>query len=71
MQELRRHNIKTMVIEPGFVATDMTVRQEGVVPERMIRPEDVASAALLPFEMKGEGVPVEVVLKLALSAHES
>ena len=23
MQELRRHNIKTMVIEPGFVATDM------------------------------------------------
>lgn len=70
MQELRQYGIKTIVIEPGMVATDMTKGSEGVIVERMIQPEDIAQTALLPFKMSPSALPVEVVLKLALSAYE-
>ncbi|GAB4823798.1 hypothetical protein N2152v2_010844 [Parachlorella kessleri] len=70
-EELRKHGIKTMVIEPGFVATDMTVHQEGVNPDLMIRQEDMAAAALLPFKMSATGLPLEVVLKLAKSPYKA
>lgn len=70
LQELRCHGIKTLVLEPGFVATDMTVHQEGVLPERMIQPQDMALAALLPFRMSAAAQPLEVVLKLAKGAYK-
>ena len=60
-----------MVIEPGFVATDMTVHQKGVIPDLMIQQEDMAAAALLPFKMSAQGLPLEVVLKLAKSAYKA
>lgn len=59
------------VIEPGFVATEMVVHNERLLPERMIRPEDVAEAALLPLRLGPNAVPLELVLKVTQSPYKA
>ncbi|KAI7840700.1 hypothetical protein COHA_005622 [Chlorella ohadii] len=69
-EELRKHGINTMVIEPGFVATDMVVHNERLVPDKMIKPEDVAEAALLPLHLGPNATPLELTLKCVLRPYK-
>ncbi|KAL4458634.1 hypothetical protein ABPG75_013499 [Micractinium tetrahymenae] len=62
-EELRRHGIRTMVIEPGFVATDMVLHLGKLLPELCIQPSDIAEAALLPLRLGSNAVPLELVMK--------
>ena len=59
LQALKEHAIRTMVIEPGYVATDMVLAGGGgaLIAERMIQPADVAEAALLPARLSPAAVP--------------
>eukprot|EP00891_Asterochloris_glomerata_P000102 jgi/Astpho2/102/gw1.00004.149.1_t len=57
----RKQNIKVVLIHPGPVATAMT---EGMGDqEKMIQPQDVAEAALLPLRTTGGATPKEVGLQ--------
>ncbi len=58
------------VIEPGFVATDMVIHKERLAPDRMIKPEDVAEAALLPLHLGPTATPVELTLKCVLRPYK-
>lgn len=58
------------VIEPGFVATDMVVHNERLVPDKMIKPEDVAEAALLPLHLGPNATPLELMLKCVLRPYK-
>lgn len=70
-ENLRKKNVKVCLISPAFVATDMVVHQPNVIPENMIKPEDVAEAALLPLRTSSACVPQEITLRLTLSAYQS
>jgi len=59
-----------MVIEPGFVATDMVLHRGDLIPEHCIQPGDIAEAALLPLRMGANAVPLEVVMKVVLSPYK-
>lgn len=65
------HPSALQVIEPGFVATDMVVHNERLIPDRIIKPEDVAEAALLPLHLSPNAVPLEMTLKCVLSPYKS
>lgn len=67
----RCHRSLLQVIEPGFVATDMVVHNPHLLPERMIRPEDVAEAALLPLRLGPNATPLEVTLKVTQSPYKT
>lgn len=65
------HPHQPQVIEPGFVSTDMVARNPHLLPDKMIRPEDVAEAALLPLHLGPSAAPVEVTLKCVLSPYKT
>jgi hypothetical protein len=61
-----------MVIEPGYVATDMVLAGGGgaLIAERMIQPADVAEAALLPARLSPAAVPVELVMRVVMMPYK-
>ncbi|CAL5223416.1 g5928 [Coccomyxa viridis] len=63
--ELREHDIRVTTLFPHYVQSSMT---EGVdIPaERMIKPEDVAEAALLPFRLSELACPTEIMIGNAM-----
>eukprot|EP01059_Diplonema_ambulator_P015325 TRINITY_DN26441_c0_g1_i1.p1 TRINITY_DN26441_c0_g1~~TRINITY_DN26441_c0_g1_i1.p1 ORF type:complete len:241 (+),score=100.64 TRINITY_DN26441_c0_g1_i1:57-779(+) len=63
---LRFKNVKVMVINPGFVNTDM-VGNPDLLTDRMIQPKDIADVAMLPFNLSSGCVPEEITLRLTLS----
>lgn len=71
MQALSSHSITTMVIEPGFVATDIVLHRGDLDPQRCIQPADVAQAALpvLPVRLSPGAVPLELVMRVVLSPY--
>eukprot|EP00916_Digyalum_oweni_P024821 GHVL01041000.1.p1 GENE.GHVL01041000.1~~GHVL01041000.1.p1 ORF type:complete len:241 (+),score=35.63 GHVL01041000.1:28-750(+) len=69
-EELRLHNIKVLLINPAFVATDMVIHRPNLVPENMIQADDVAQVACLPFTTSKGCCPQEVTLRLTLSAYK-
>eukprot|EP01066_Platyproteum_vivax_P006542 Platyproteum_vivax@DN2321_c0_g1_i1.p1 len=67
-EEMRRSNIKNLLINPAFVKTDLVMNVSGVNHDRMILPDDVAEVALLPFKTSSCCCPAEVTLRLTLDA---
>eukprot|EP01063_Lacrimia_lanifica_P038306 TRINITY_DN8107_c0_g1_i1.p1 TRINITY_DN8107_c0_g1~~TRINITY_DN8107_c0_g1_i1.p1 ORF type:complete len:238 (+),score=89.07 TRINITY_DN8107_c0_g1_i1:110-823(+) len=67
---LRHHNIKTLLVNPAFVATDMATASPNVIPDRMIQPGDIGEVCLLPFRMTSGACPQEVTVRLTLSAYK-
>eukprot|EP01064_Diplonema_japonicum_P036844 TRINITY_DN844_c0_g1_i3.p1 TRINITY_DN844_c0_g1~~TRINITY_DN844_c0_g1_i3.p1 ORF type:complete len:248 (+),score=91.92 TRINITY_DN844_c0_g1_i3:23-745(+) len=63
---LRHHNVKVMIVNPGFVNTNM-VSGPNVLGERMIQPGDIADVCMLPFSLSSGCVPEEITLRLALT----
>eukprot|EP00210_Caulerpa_lentillifera_P009217 g8787.t1 len=62
--ELRNYNVKVCLISPGMVRTDFIPARANAIPERMIEPEDIAEAAMLPFKLSSKCVPSELTLRL-------
>lgn len=64
-EQLRHHNIKVCLINPGNVCqTGMVERTDKTRDgQGCINPEDVAEAALLCFKMSQNAVPAEIDLK--------
>ena len=58
------------VIEPGFVATEMVAGNARLLPDKMIKAEDVAEAALLPLVLGPRAAPVELVMKVLPSPYK-
>jgi len=64
-QELRSHNVKVCIINPGMVRTDMATENfTGAQLDRMLDPEDIAECALLPFRLSSKCVPCDLTLRL-------
>lgn len=63
-QELKEHNVGVTTIYPGYVASEMTT-DAPVSQDKMIRPEDIAQAALLPFRMSPNACPTDIVVRPA------
>jgi short-subunit dehydrogenase len=64
-EALRTEGIKVVGIYPGMVETDMTesAAEKGADPEKMIRPEDIAEAAMLAVRTSNTAVPAEIVVR--------
>ena len=64
-EALRTEGVKVVAIYPGMVETDMTghYTEEGADPEKMIRPEDIAEAAMLAVRTSNTAVPEEIVVR--------
>eukprot|EP01066_Platyproteum_vivax_P012306 Platyproteum_vivax@DN5594_c1_g1_i1.p1 len=69
-EEMRRSNVKVLLINPAFIRTNMVKGAKGANPARMIDPTDVAEVALLPFATGSSCCPVEVTLRLTLDAYQ-
>uniref|UniRef100_A0A061S2S7 3-oxoacyl-[acyl-carrier-protein] reductase n=1 Tax=Tetraselmis sp. GSL018 TaxID=582737 RepID=A0A061S2S7_9CHLO len=71
---LRHKNIKCVLINPGFVNTDLVTSREAikdkVLPDRMIQPSDIADAVKFVLHSTKGCVPEEINLRLALSAYK-
>jgi short-subunit dehydrogenase len=63
-QALRGYGIKVVLINPGFVATDMTAGVEGADRSRMLSPGDVAEAAMLAVRTRPACCPEEITLRV-------
>ncbi|BDA47076.1 3-oxoacyl-[acyl-carrier-protein] reductase FabG [Coccomyxa sp. Obi] len=61
-EELRDKNVLVTTIYPGYVATEMT-KNAPYPHDKMIRPEDIAQAALLPFRMSTRACPTDIVVR--------
>lgn len=61
-EDVREHGIKVSTIMPGFVATAMTAPL-GKDSERMIRPEDIADAAVYVLSASPACCPTEIVIR--------
>ncbi len=70
-ERLRHDNIKVCLINPPFVRTAMTEGISGVIPERMLTPEDVAEAAMLAVRTSAMCCPQEITLRLTRTAYAS
>jgi 3-oxoacyl-[acyl-carrier protein] reductase len=63
-QKLRRAGIKVVLLNPAFVDTKMTEGVEGADRRRMLRPDDVAEAAMLAVRTSPACCPEEITLRL-------
>ena len=61
-EDVREAGVKVTVICPGFVNTEM-VAGRGLLMERMIQPDDVASAALFAARFPSTACPTEIVIR--------
>jgi short-subunit dehydrogenase len=60
---LRSFNIKTVCINPGYVATPMSEGHTGVDHSLMITSEDVAEAAMLALKTSATCCPTEITVR--------
>jgi len=62
--KLRDAGIKVVLLNPAYVDTAMTEGVRGADRSRMLRPEDVAEAALLALRTSAACCPQEITLRL-------
>lgn len=65
-ERLREHGIKVVLVNPGYVATEMAADHPR--RDRMMTPEDVAAAALLAVTTSPACCPQEITLRLTKRA---
>ena len=65
LQDLKEHGVGVTAIFPAYVESDMTAKAS-FPSDQMIRPEDIAQAALLPFRMSRHAIPSEIVVRNAV-----
>lgn len=62
-QEVRESNIKVAVIVPGLVDTELIPQNKRLDRERMLKPEDVASVAMMVVKSAVGACPVEIAIE--------
>ncbi|MBI2027450.1 MAG: SDR family oxidoreductase [Deltaproteobacteria bacterium] len=70
-EEVREKNIKVCVICPGFVDTRLVPQTNKVDRNKMIRPDDVASACLFVATSLQHSCPTEMILRPQHSPYHS
>lgn len=62
-EEVREHNVKVVSVFPGYVDTPLVPPSKKLERERMIPPEDVASAVVEAIESSMRTCPTEITLR--------
>jgi short-subunit dehydrogenase len=70
-QALRPHDIKVVLICPGFVDTDLIGVNPGLIRENMIKPSDIAEAAMLAVRCSPAAVPEQIVMRVCATPYRS
>ena len=65
LQDLKEKNVGVTAIFPAYVESSMT-ESASFPSDKMIKPEDIAEAALLPFRMSKFACPSEIVVRNAV-----
>jgi short-subunit dehydrogenase len=69
-RRLRGYGIKVVLVNPGFVDTELVGGFEGAKRERMLTPEDVAKATMLAVTTSPACCPEEITLRLTRPAYD-
>jgi len=67
-ERLREHGIKVVLVNPAYVNTPMVAGSTGVRLDRLLSPEDVASAVMLAVTTSPACCPSEITLRLTRRA---
>jgi 3-oxoacyl-[acyl-carrier protein] reductase len=67
-ERLREHGIKVVLVNPAYVNTPMVAGAPGVRLDRLLSPEDVASAVMLAVTTSAACCPSEITLRLTRRA---
>lgn len=67
-ERLREHGIKVVLVNPAYVNTPMVAGAPGVRLDRLLSPEDVASAIMLAVTTSAACCPSEITLRLTRRA---
>lgn len=67
-ERLREHGIKVVLVNPAYVNTPMVAGAPGVRLDRLISPDDVASAIMLAVTTSAACCPSEITLRLTRRA---
>lgn len=67
-ERLREHGIKVVLVNPAYVNTPMVAGASGIRHERLLTPEDVASAVMLAVTTSPACCPSEITLRLTRRA---
>ena len=69
-ESVREKGIKVTNIYPGFVNTGM-VSGDKVIPEKMIQPEDIASAVVWALQVPANACPTDITIRPQRSPYRS
>jgi len=67
-ERLREHAIKVVLVNPAYVKTDMVPAGSGIRLDRLLTPEDVASAVMLAVTTSPACCPSAITLRLTRRA---
>lgn len=67
-ERLREHGIKVVLVNPAYVNTPMVAGAPGLRLDRLLSPEDVASAVMLAVTTSAACCPSEITLRLTRRA---
>lgn len=65
---VREKGIKVTCLFPGFVNTELG-REDNIVPEKMIQPDDIASAVLWAIKLPATACPTEITVRPQFSPY--
>jgi NADP-dependent 3-hydroxy acid dehydrogenase YdfG len=65
---VREKGIKVTCLFPGFVNTELG-REENIIPEKMIQPDDIASAVLWAIKLPTTACPTEITVRPQFSPY--
>ena len=62
-EDVREYGTKVCTIRPGFVNTTLVARVDGLHPDSMIQPADIAHAVLFVVTMPATACPTEIKIR--------